>query len=242
MKFNSALYCLVLACVSPLYGAQPVVTRSTSSSPSGNISVKVEVLAHSTFTLPMANIDEVNNVQYSIKFWGVRKKRAEATYTDVYGWGDETATPAPTANIFGQLTWSPKEDFVILPEEHWAGAPSSPIRTAVNLNPEVHWSTAYVHMDIVAWADDFKVAGNLHSDCDYRVVLFDGRSGQVEDVRKSTIQSHGFAISNSSGTRITIESLLDNCRMESDELSFKKTCEELDLKSMSSAPVPCKNP
>lgn len=224
------------------------------NSPSGNFSVTIREISHIKYAFPR-DIDEVNHVSYSIIFYDKRNGLGvNSIYNDVYGWGQDQK-PTPVSKIYASFEWSPKEDFVILPEERWAGAPASPYRTAINLNSNLnwsieknhidivtlinrYWSTGTVHMNIVTWIDDFLVIGDLHDDCEFSVVMFDGRTGRQDTVKESETPI-GFSISSFNWPVVIIESMLDNCSSEEVAERFSKECQAIDLKSRARQKVPC---
>ena len=185
------------------------------------------------------DMDDVSHVKYAVLIYRRADSLiAQTDYTDVYGWSKDAEPTAPE-KIFGDLTWSPDEDFVIFPEEGWASAPGPPNLKVLNLNSQLQWSETNIYMSLTHWADDFRIFGNSDSDCYYCVVMFDGKTGKTHEVieAKSPI---GYQIVKVEGTKLLIEKVLDNCRTEKDEHSFTPECQELDINTLERRVVPCK--
>jgi len=200
-------------------------------SPSGKFSVEFREINHFKFTT-MNSADDVNHIIYAITFYKKSDgSKIETKYTDVYGW-HINSKPTAVKSIFQSFNWSPNEDFVILPEEHWSGAPSSPYRGALNLNHNLNWSTGKVHMDIKMWADDFRVIGDIHDDGDYRVVLFNGKTGKQETVKSRGADEYqfGYHVLSANKPIVLIEKIPDNYAGDTEH--FIKECETLDVYSM----------
>ena len=102
--------------------------------------------------------------------------RAPATPTSTAG---PAASPEKASSIFKKLIWSPKEDFVIFPEEGWAAEPGSSPTRVVALNPGLGWETAEVPVGTIEWLDELSFMNGYHFDCDYGVLRFDGQEGKV---------------------------------------------------------------
>jgi len=196
-------------------------------STSGRYTVKFEELKHFK-SKGTGDIDDVSYMLHKISFFNSEDSLiAETEYADVYGW-DENAEPFPPLFIFEKIIWSPKEDFVILPEEEWAGAPGTPKLEVINLNPEMEWSKFYLYMYIKYWADDFRLFGNIADDCHHQVEMFDGRIGKSIVVMKAE-SPIGYEIVKVNGHKLIIKKLLDNCRSDEDQLNFIPECYELDV-------------
>ena len=208
-------------------------------SKSGRYTVKFEEIKH-FISKGTGDIDDVSYLLHKISFFNSKDSLiAETEYADVYGW-DENAEPFPPLFIFEKITWSPNEDFVILPEEELAGAPGTPKLEVINLNPKMEWSKFYLYMYIKYWADDFLVFGNIADDCRYQVEMFDGRIGKNRVVMKAD-SPIGYEIVKVNSNKLLIKKLLDNCRTEEDQLNFIPECFELDVATRKLTEAACED-
>jgi hypothetical protein len=220
-------------------GASSAPVRFTS--PGGRYEVAFTELEHLRFSAEQMkqNVDNVNNVRYRISFYRVGESSpvAEVEYHDVYGW-EPDAKPTPTVDLFKAILWSPQEDFAVLDAEGWASAPGTPERKAVALSTKLHWRTAPFTLDEPIWADALRVIGNSHNDCEYAVMEFNGASGQIRAVMAAD-SPIGYEIDGTTGRRVEIRQVLDNCRTEEMEKSFTPECLTLDLETMRTSPSAC---
>lgn len=230
----------------PLIFSFPVAAaRATGphrfKSPGGRFVVAFEELKHSRFTpeQSLKSADNISHVLYRISFLkaGQTIPVAEAEWHDVYGWTTD-AKPTPPALLFRAILWSPNEDFAVLSSEGWASAPGTPERQAINLNPNHSWTTAPFILDEKAWADDFRVIGDSHQDCEYSVLEFGGRLGKTKSV-KAAESPIGYEIARVTDRKVLIRKVLDNCRLENAESSFKSECTLLELDTMQTSPTTC---
>ncbi len=235
MKMTGILLVTIVFMHSSVFGDDS--PTNVFSSPSGKFSVELREISHVKFQ-QHNDIDEVDHIIYSIIFRNKsNRSKIEAKYSDIYGWCNGKSNAVQ--DIYQSFIWSPDEDFVILPEEHWAGPPSSPYRMAVNLNRKLNWSSAKTHMDIKLWADDFRVIGDMHDDGDYRVVLFNGKTGHEETIksRGSDEYQFGYHVLSANKPIVIIEKIPDN--YAGDMEHFIKECETLDVNSMILKKIAC---
>lgn len=182
------------------------------------------------------NDAQVAFYQYALKFTDTAGVAlGQAVYHDVHGVEGEFIDLADLARW---MSWSPNEDFVILPAEGWITAPGTIATTAVNLNPRYRWTSAYVAIDERVWIDSLRVVGNDMSDCAYSVVMFDGRTGETRTI-KETQSPVGFAMTSVPDTSIFIQSLPDNCATDEQRAAFVTECWEFSLTLFAVRPVPC---
>jgi hypothetical protein len=229
----SILYVQCLALAAKSVSADPFV------SPLTKFAVHFKQVAHVRFQWPGKTLDEISHVKYLITFVNRKDSTAcQCEYADVYGHAEDDK-PAEIAAIFESFIWSPKEDFVMLPEESWRCAPSSPYQKAICLNNQLGWATAILHMDIKVWADHFRIIGEIHDDCDYRVVMFNGKTGQHEILRQGDTYPIGYEIERVNPPMVVIRKVLNNCATDSDVERFVEGCETFDYKSMKSEKAAC---
>ena len=153
-------------------------------SPQNSFLVKFIELEHYKST-GSTDMDDISNVKYTIYFYkNADSLIAQTDYADVYGWrkGD---LPTEPKVIFKALTWSPREDFVILPEEGWASAPGPPNLKVVNLNTQYSWNETRIYMDISHWVDVYRIIGDSYNDCYFTAAMFDGKIGKMSEIIKS---------------------------------------------------------
>ncbi len=211
------LIALLLAFSLPLSGAEAELMRQEKfRSPKGIFLVVMTELAHKKYTKEemLERAENVSNILYRIDFIpsGALEPLSTINYTDVYGWRSGSS-PETMKNIFKSLTWSPYEDFVIVPEEGWAGTPGTSYSTIVSLNPELKWMEKKAAIENIAWIDDLSFIGDYHNDCDYGVAWFDGRAGRMVSVKESE-SPLGYELISVKGDIATIRMVLDNCRMQ----------------------------
>jgi hypothetical protein len=224
--------------------ASEVIADNTFKSPNGRYVVKMKELHHfiPPESVKAGNIDIVNHIRYAIVFLSTSNPFYYiADYNDVYEYrANEPPGPTDKKQIFSSITWSPKDDFAILPEEDWARAPGTSYRTAINLNTNNrrHWTKGELHMQDMFWADDFRVLGNVYDDCDDYVSLFDGKSGETKSIvpSKSPI---GYSVIMTKNRRLIIKSKLDNCSTDEDEKAFIAECLSLDMDSLQKENIKC---
>jgi len=231
-------FALLLSFSLPISRADAELMRQEKfRSPKGIFLVVVTELAHKKYAKEeMLERDEnVSNVLYRIDFIpsGAMEPLTTISYTDVYGWENGSA-PAPMKDIFKSIAWSPYEDFVIVPEEGWAGAPGTSTSMLVSLNPELKWSEKKAAIENIAWIDDLSFIGDYHNDCDYGVAWFDGRGGRMISVKESE-SPLGYELISVKGTVATIRMVLDNCRMQ----EMPPRCIRHDISTGSEELVPC---
>jgi hypothetical protein len=234
--------CLLALMLAGGLAGGPRAAPARFTSPGGRYEVVFKELEHARFSAEemRQDADNVNNVLYRISFYRVGESGpvAEVTYRDVYGW-EPDAKPTSTADLFKAILWSPQEDFAVLDAEGWASAPGTPERKAVALSLKLRWRTAPFILDEPIWADALRAVGNLHSDCEYAVMEFDGASGQMRAVMAAD-SPIGYEISATDGRKVEIRQVLDNCRTEEMEKSFTPECLTLDLDTMRTSPSACR--
>ncbi len=210
-------------------------------SPGGNFEASFQTITHKKFTEEefRRSVDNVNHVLYRIEFRRTATKEAVASveYADVYGWTAE-AQPAPAETIFKELIWSPREHFAIVPPSAWASAPGTEQAIAVALDPKLPWKTAEFYLEDLAWADDWRIVGDTHWDCEYSVNLFDGHTGLTTAIKQAQSPA-GYEIRSAAGSAAVIQKVLDNCRTEEDRKKFVPACYLLKLDTLEEHPVPC---
>ena len=212
-------------------------------SPTGRYIVRMREIHHYIAPPHTGNVDDVNHVRYAFIFLNTTSTNYYiADYNDVY----DANSPTRKKEIFSSFIWSPKDDFVVLPEEGWARAPGTSSRTAINLNLHnikyraqgYYWRNGSFHMDDLVWADDFRVFGNVYDDCEDYVSLFDGKTGET----KITVPSKtpiGYSIIITKNRKLIIKSRLDNCSTDKDEKTFVAECLSLDMDSLQKEKIKC---
>jgi hypothetical protein len=210
-----------------------LASDSTFTSPTGRVSVRFSKLSHSKYTKEQleGSIDNNNNVVYRLTFTNGRSRDSYTTeYTDVYSsytFAYNQGKPTSLDSIVAQMIWSPSDGFAILPEEAWPSAPGPPVCKVINLDSRWNWSTSVIAMECQVWLDSITVAGTAYNDCNYCVMLFDGRTGKDTSIveGKSPI---GYELVGLRGDSLIIRTLLDNCQRVADAKSFKP--EEIAIK------------
>jgi len=232
--FFAALF-LVLA-----GGAQAVadtVRQEKFSSPSGNYAVVFTEMENRVYSKAemLEDLDSVSNVLYRVDFIakGSAEPAASSSYADVYGWATD-GRPEKTSSIFKKLIWSPKEDFIIFPEEGWAAEPGLSHTRVVALNPGLGWETAEVPVGTIEWLDDLSFVSGYRFDCDYGILRFDGREGKVFSLKESE-SPIGYELVSAKNGKVVIRMLLDNCGMQ----ELPPRCFTRDLESGEEKHLPC---
>ena len=242
MSIRKIFHGLLSALIVFIGATLPVYAKTFHfKSPTGKYEVFLQEVWHKKFSpdAQQKDVDNISHVKYKINFQyaGTSKALASVEYHDVYGWMKD-AEPLPPHILFRGLVWSPREDFVILPEEGWAGAPGSAVLKAVALTPGLIWSSATFHLDNVIWVDNFRAVGDIHDDCNFAVNLFDGITGKTTPIKESK-SPMGYEIKLQDGRQVLIKKVLDNCRLEEDAQKFKPECTLLDLDTMKTMTEPC---
>ena len=227
---------VLLALSITVYSAeQPRSARFAS--PSGRVIVQFTEIEHIKIPV-ITDAFDVSRIKYHVSFFDpAGRKITGVEFIDVYG-SNMDRKPRALSDLFKNITWSPAEDFALLPEEGWASAPSSPYLTAVNLDEQNNWSMAKFNMEPGYWADKFTLIGFAHGDCDYRVEMFDGKTGQSTKLRNSA-SPVGYQIASADRNGVIVEKVLDNCATDEDKGMFVPQCERLDFKSMVFTAIDC---
>lgn len=207
------------------------------TSPSGAYIAVFTELEHRRYKKEemLEDLRNVSHILYRVDFVlkGSVEPVATANHTDVYGW-EAGGRPEKPSSIFRKLTWSPKEDFVIFPEEGWASAPGSTQSKVVALNPRLEWKTAEVSLGAVEWIDELSFITDYHFDCDYGILRFDGLAGKTASLKESE-SPIGYELVSLKDGKATIRMLLDNCRMQ----DIPPRCFVRDLETGDEDYVPC---
>ena len=186
-------------------------------SPTGEYEVAFTELDHKIFSFDeMRKGDEfVSRVLHRIDFYkkGSSTPAASIRFYDVYGW-EVSERPAAPEVLFDAIRWSPNDGMAALGEEGGATAPGTPPSRIINLNPSYPWKEATVAFDEFIWLDEARFIGGYHSDCDYGVAVFDGRTGLVTPVMPSESPMGYELISTSTGEVVTVRRVSDNCALE----------------------------
>ncbi|MFC2139646.1 hypothetical protein ACFLR4_03195 [Bacteroidota bacterium] len=207
-------------------------------SPKENFKVTFEVIEDYK-SKGSGDLDDISYVKYKISFFDKEGNYiTEGEFKNVYGWSED-AKPRAIDKIFHDFTWSPNEDFVILPEAEEASAPGSPNYKVVNLNPKMKWKYADIRMYIEAWYGDMLLFGNVKDDCHNQVEVFNGETGKTGVVAAAE-SPVGYEIFDVKGDVLFIRSLLDNCRMEEDEEGFRQKCFEYNIQNGELKENPCR--
>ena len=206
------------------------------SSPSGQIRFTFEMVADVKADDPL-NDEQVAFIRYVVTFSdSLGQPLAKVFYHDVYGMSD--GEPVELVDLARWFSWSPGEDFVILPAEGWMTAPGTASAPVVNLNPQFRWTVAAVAIDDQVWIDSLRFVGNDISDCAYSVVMFDGRTGETRTIKEAE-SPIGYSIVKVEEQAIRIQSLPDNCASEEQRVSFIPECWVFSLELFSLSPADC---
>jgi len=174
------------------------------------------------------DLDHYSNIKYRIVFVDLRTNQSRGVdYFDVYS-SPGASIPTPLPQLFAAITWSPFEDFVILPEEDWPSAPGTPAYTAVNLNPNFNWSSTEVSMTEFVWIDSLTVCGNYYGECSCSVYCFNGRSGKTISIKQASSPT-GYAVVSLKGQHLIIQTMVDNCASDEDRKQFRREELFIDL-------------
>lgn len=205
------------------------------SSPSGRVLFTFEMLADVKADDPL-NDEQEAFIRYAITFSdSLGQPLAKMFYHYVYG---ESGEPVELKDLARWFSWSPREDFVVLPAEGWMTAPGTASAPVVNLNPQFRWTVTAVAIEDQAWIDSLRIIGNQLSDCDFSVVMFDGRTGETKAI-KAGESPIGYSIVNTEERTIRIRSLPDNCASEEQRANFIPECWVFSLELFSLSPADC---
>jgi hypothetical protein len=205
-------------------------------SPMGKFSVSFKLLKHTKTDNP-EDIDKPNNIKYQITFTdrhtGASRSLDFFDVYDFYVFNHNQTTPLDT--LFRMITWSPLENFAVLPEEAWASAPGTRPRKAINLDSKFKWSSVYLGIDDLVWLDSITVAGDASGDCDLSVLLFDGVTATTDTIQESQ-SPLGYELRGIKGDSLLIETVLDGCSTEQDRKSFSPRFISLKIGDILSRP------
>lgn len=235
-KTRLFLFALLLPLFPARAGAE-LMHQEKFHSPKGIFLVVMTELSHKKYTREemLERAENVSNVLYRVDFIpsGATEPLATINHADVYGW-ENGSSPAKMKDIFRSFSWSPYEDYVIVPEEGWASASGAGAFTIVSLNPELPWTEKRAALENMEWINDLSFVGDYHNDCDYGVAWFDGKSGRVISVKESE-SPLGYELVSVKGNVATIRMVLDNCRMQ----DMPPRCLTYDLSTGREELVPC---
>lgn len=213
-----------------------LIRQDRFTSPSGRYTVVFTELENRKYTKEemLEDLGNVSHVLYRVDFIskGDIDPVASGSYADVYGW-EAGGKPEKAASIFKKLIWSPKEDFVIFPEEGWAAQGASQSK-ALALNPELTWEKGEVSVGAIEWIDDLSFISDYHFDCDYGILRFDGTIGKTASLKESE-SPIGYELVSVKQGKAVIRMLLDNCRMQ----DIPPRCFTRDLATGLEEPVAC---
>lgn len=166
-------------------------------------------------------LDEVSHVKYRLLFINPGKNDTVAhVYNDVYGF-DSPPQPRSPASIFSRISWSPNQDFAILPQEGWARAPGAPVKPAINLNKKYNWTEGTIRINHTFWFDKLRLVGDCWDDCSISVQMFDGSIGKMVTIKGSE-SPLGYLIDSKTNDTLFVKTILDNCSYEEQRNNFKQ--------------------
>lgn len=213
-----------------------VIRQEKFTSPSGRYTVVFTELENRKYSKEemLEDLGNVSHVLYRVDFIsrGGIEPVANGSYADVYGW-EANGRPEKAASIFRKLIWSPKEDYVIFPEEGWAAQGTSQ-SAVLALNPELGWKKGAVSVGAIEWIDDLSFISDYHFDCDYGILRFDGAAGKTVSMKESE-SPIGYELVSVRQGKAVIRMLLDNCRMQ----DVPPRCFVRDLETGAEEPTPC---
>jgi hypothetical protein len=219
-----------------LPAAADLIRQEKFASPSGRYTVVFTELENRKYGKDemLEDLGNVSHVLYRVDFIakGDNDPVASTSYADVYGW-EAGGRPEKVSAIFRKLIWSPKEDYVIFPEEGWAAQGPSQSK-ALALNPELAWEKGAVSVGAIEWIDDLSFISDYHFDCDYGILRFDGTTGKTVSMKESE-SPIGYELVSVKQGKAVIRMLLDNCRMQ----DIPPRCFTRDLQTGFEEPVPC---
>lgn len=213
-----------------------LIRQDRFTSPSGGYTVFFTELENRKYTKEelLEDLGNVSHVLYRVDFIakGDINPVASASYADVYGW-EAGGKPEKAASIFKKLIWSPKEDYVIFPEEGWAAQGPSQSKVLA-LNPQLGWEKGEVSVGAIEWIDSLSFISDYHFDCDYGILRFDGTVGKTFSMKESE-SPIGYELVSVKQGKAIIRMLLDNCRMQ----DIPPRCFTRDLTTGFEEPVAC---
>jgi len=229
-------FALLFLCSGLLPARADTIRQDRFTSPSGKFIVVFTELENRKYGKEemLEDLGNVSHVLYRVDFIskGDIEPVATSSYADVYGW-EAGGRPEKASSIFRKLIWSPREDFVIFPEEGWAAQGPSQSRVLA-LNPELEWEKGDVSVGAIEWIDDLSFISDYHFDCDYGILRFDGTTGKTFSMKESE-SPIGYELVSVKQGKALIRMLLDNCRMQ----DIPPRCFTRDLATGSEEPVPC---
>jgi len=232
----------LLLSVLPLAAASAAVRFP---SPQGKLEVAFEARPersypnHNARTLPKGARAQV----YSVAFYFPRTGTAALlTYFTDIQLDPAAPFPTPHQDLFKRITWSPSENFAILPREAWPDQKGRPVhRQIVSLSKVPPWEMIDFKLDDapLIWRNEWTVLGHLTDGCRVVVALFDGRTGKI-----STIQGDegpvGYRIGRRNENEIWLEPTPNSCSTSSTGAAAAiGECIVIDLRFERRRIVPC---
>lgn len=114
------------------------------------------------------------------------------------------------SDFFKLIEWGPGEELVQLPLEGWLTYPGTSRMHLVSLTPVLKWKSKYWPARRSIWLDSLNLIGDLHSDCQYEVGVFDGKSGGIEIIKKDR-DNLGWEIVKETPEGILLAKVPNNC-------------------------------
>lgn len=154
------------------------------------------------------------NNRFRISVFRAKDGRQLYSHTDY-------AVHKDSSGLVAKMVWGPDEILLMLPDPGWVSYASSDDITILALKEDLKWTTGKWYATRHTWLDSFTLLGNQHNDCDYNVMIFDGKTGKASKLKADT-GTLGWEIVKAVDNGILIRSLINNCG--SDFEDFKPTC------------------
>lgn len=199
------------------------IAKKTIHTPSGRFEVAFTHVKEATET-KKSKVDPDTRALWRISFFDADGLIKTVNFRDP---GDKKALTE--ADIYRRLSFSPKDDFVVIPPE----AINAPKR-AIALSKTLKWKETPFEIEEYTWMDDFKAVGDKKAHCSHGVYIFDGERGASVPVKKSE-SPIGYEMLSIEGNTAVVRMFLDECRMQ----DIPAKCFSHDLASDTETPVQC---
>jgi hypothetical protein len=228
---------ILIWAASAAFPAAPSDTLSALS-PSGRITVRF-LPGPKTAYGDSGNPGAPTSLAYTLVFQTRQGKVLNrAAFTDVYGFSPE-AQPRPCSLFAARISWSPKEDYAVLPEEDWERPPGQAVRKIVNLNPRGRWKEAVLSFDLQHFVDRYHMVGEAAGDCRHSVMAFDGRSGKTKPIQEGG-KGVSYGITEFRAPYLWLENRVGDCPGEGEEAKFAPRCYRVDVRNWKSVVAKCR--
>ncbi|MGE5084701.1 MAG: hypothetical protein ACM3MG_00265 [Bacillota bacterium] len=164
-------------------------------SPLGLVDVKIQAQIVKAGASKKANGPSVSSqVRYNLTF-------IKSGHSYDMSWDHPTEGTPHIDNVFKGIQWSPREKMAF-----FAGK-------IISLEPGTPWRTSKTELWNRTWIDDWHAVGEVHGDCDFRVLMFDGKAGADVKIGSEKSPVAYALLEKPTAEHIRVKKFEDNCAM-----------------------------